>query len=383
MFSKLTKIIQKAVALDPEEEEEEEELNEEDQEELSEKEVEKPRVQEYNTENLFNSLEQDDQDDKHELWPYYTSINDLASLFPGQKLKENPEKIKDQIENIKTQLDNLTQHHEDLKQMSTLCSTLASLEKQLNEKRPVLHSETEHTMKLKRQIKEFDSNIDSHSVQQNDIESEVNKLKEMKQQLEKHKTDQMKLVSQIEALQDQLNEDLLNEDEIHQQLENEREQYALLLKQLNAFQNEMKPNQINTDDIEISSIQLSIDQAKAENQRLKTQIPTSEAVSEQKSQLSDLINKLQEITQQKNKEPEKKEISNEFQKSVTTHLISYYQGEKKEINELAQIFGWTEQEVSQLNDENRGITGILKKGVNYFNRFQNIWTSWLITASES
>lgn len=68
---------------------------------------------------------------------------------------------------------------------------------------------------------------------------------------------------------------------------------------------------------------------------------------------------------------------------ISNLLVEYYKGDEGALGRLREMFGWTDSEMETLRRENRGLAGFLNRGKRYFNGFRDLWTGWLISASES
>ncbi|KAH0789060.1 hypothetical protein GPJ56_007037 [Histomonas meleagridis] len=379
MLRGLLQKIQDAITIEYDDEEEEEE---EEEEEISEADLlGSSSIEEEETDSISTPKTVNKQ-----LFQYYEAMKKLSNFFPGTNFLSDPTQLHLSINEINQNIQNLSQEQLKLNSLYDSFRSLSTLDQEISQIEQKVQQLQQSNGNLQSHIATLTELLTSDQLSHVDKES-ANRSHEILQEEFNSKVHlNEELQSSIQQLESQLEISSQSNENLQHELTEERILYTQLLNELNRF--ESTANDTFSSDSEISILEERLSCNRSEFERISALNKELPNVDDLENELEALVNKYNEMYNKKNDEPTKQKEENvnkeeeDERSKLSELLVKYFSGDKEVINVMKEEFGWTDEEMNQMKDENKGISGFLRKGAKMFFRFRDLWTSWLISASE-
>ena len=377
MLRGLLQKIQDAINIEYDNEEEEEE-----EEEVSEQDIlGSESVEEENFDPIPTPKKENEQ-----LLLYYKTVKKLSSFFPGTDFVTNPSQIRHSINEINQNIQNLIEEQNRLDLLYDSCRSLTSIEQEITQLRQKSQQLNQSNKTLQNHINNLHNLLSSDQLSQIDKDSATQQLQDLRSQVESKTLSNSQLQSSISLLESQLDSNSKMNSSIQSELAEERILYSQIMSEINSFQSSPSSSDRFGSDSDVSLLEERLACGRSELERLSAiavDLPPVEALE---SELNSLVDTFNEMCRTKREDAARAESEQEPAEAeraeITDLLFAHARGDRDSLEKLREAFAWTEEEMAALRDENRGISGFMRKGARMFCRFRDLWTSWLISASE-
>jgi myosin heavy subunit len=310
------------------------------------------------------------------LLPYYEAVKEINSkCFPTVRQDDASTLPARLSELIKAQ-PLLTQEYESLQSLSNSCRHLSQVKKESQQLQTELHAKRQEKQAHLAHISQLEQTA-KLPADIPDVGTAEKRLSAAQMNLERQDALNQQLHHKIASLKSQMQTVHSSEDAVQQALEEERGKYARLVEELNALELRTDVPSVTPEEAAISELERDLGAIQIDIEKLRSQQRESE-ISEIDLELEKVREQHRQLVERRAR-PAEMALEHHERRDVTTLLVNHYRGDKEAIGQLRQYFGWSEEDVLALGERQRPLGGLLR----LFTGFRDLWTSWLIAASES
>lgn len=373
MLKGLFKKIQNAVIVDFEEEEE---SAEEDDDDISFSDADTFDDEYHKSNDQENSKDQS-------LFKYYKIVKDLSEFFPGKDFLNDSNALHKSISEMMEEISNLDSQKKEVDDIYGYYLKSCGLEKEIKSVDEKLKMINEDFNKLKANLKNLNDVMKSNEelVKRTNEDVVKRQVEQLKRTIAERNFENEKIRNKIKELKEKITNESQANKNVEMELKKEKDLYDKIIMEINSFQ--IKSQNSLESDQKLNELEKEVANKKNELSELEKMIekdlPKIPDLEKEAQELGDEYSQIYSIEQ----EDKKKENTFDERVYISNLLVNYYKGDKDTVNKFKELFEWTDTEMQSLNKENRGFLGFLNKGKRYFNGFRDLWTNWLISASEN